>query len=221
MILDFGLVSELHDLSPDWSAPAIAGTVRYMSPGRKRRWPFDGERILVCAGSYAVRGAYRENRCPFDGTSAGLILAKQQSEAPRPSDFISGVPEDLDRLCVDLLRRERSARPDGSEVLRTTGRRGIQRASVLAQVDDFRWPGQRPHQNSRLHYSAAEGKPSIVLLRGASGVGKSGLVRHFLETIVNQNAIELVGRCYEQEAVPYRAVDSAIDSLSTVCYENH
>ncbi|MBV8865342.1 MAG: protein kinase [Acidobacteriaceae bacterium] len=212
VILDFGLVAELHELSGDWPTPAIAGTVPYMSPEQSMGAPLTGASDWYALGVMLFEAL--TGRRPFDGSTAELIRAKQQSEAPRPSDFISDVPEDLERLCIDLLRRDRTARPEGSEVL----------ARLDGAAYSARQPSLRPTTFVGRHsalaelkaafFQAAEGRPSIVLLRGASGVGKSTLVRHFFETIANENVIELAGRCYEQEAVPYRAVDSAIDSLS-------
>jgi len=46
-------------------------------------------------------------------------------------------------------------------------------------------------------------------------VGKSALVQHFLNEIQQQaDVVVLSGRCYEHELVPYKAMDSLIDSLS-------
>jgi hypothetical protein len=54
------------------------------------------------------------------------------------------------------------------------------------------------------------------MLRGSSGIGKSSLVRYFMAELQRRNPSTLVftGRCYEQESVPYKAVDSLIDDLA-------
>src|SRR5207244_3466410 len=62
--------------------------------------------------------------------------------------------------------------------------------------------------------ASREGRPVTLYVAGKSGVGKSTLVQHFLDGLAGQGAVVLAGRCYEQEAVPYKALDILVDSLS-------
>jgi hypothetical protein len=58
------------------------------------------------------------------------------------------------------------------------------------------------------------GHPVIVHVAGASGMGKSALVRRFLDAVsARDRAVVLAGRCCEREAVRFRAMDDAIDAL--------
>ena len=57
------------------------------------------------------------------------------------------------------------------------------------------------------------GTPTVVEVHGPSGVGKSALIRHFLEE-QRGTAVVLEGRCYEREYVPYKAFDGIVDALT-------
>jgi hypothetical protein len=60
-----------------------------------------------------------------------------------------------------------------------------------------------------------QGQTVIALLHGKSGIGKSALATHFLTDLARRpQAVVLTGRCYEQELVPYKVLDSLVDSLS-------
>src|SRR6185503_7995356 len=59
-------------------------------------------------------------------------------------------------------------------------------------------------------------RPAIVHLEGTSGVGKSTLLRQFLDGLEPEHAIVLRGRCHIQESVPYKALDAVIDALTRV-----
>lgn len=57
----------------------------------------------------------------------------------------------------------------------------------------------------------------MVSIRGPSGIGKTALVRRFLESVRRDGgdeAVVLEGRCYERETVPYKAIDAVIDQLA-------
>ncbi len=73
----------------------------------------------------------------------------------------------------------------------------------------------RSHEKARIEEAMAaslSGNVAFALVHGASGVGKSTLVQHYVQQL-DGNELILRGRCYEQESVPYKAIDSAVDAL--------
>ena len=60
------------------------------------------------------------------------------------------------------------------------------------------------------------GRAVSIVVRGESGIGKSCLVRRFAEERVarGREIVVLAGRCYEREAVSYKAFDGVVDALS-------
>jgi hypothetical protein len=118
---------------------------------------------------------------------------------------------------VDLLRRDPAARPAGPEIVRRLGfsdsrpvvARGTTRGPFVGRRChlEFLWDAFR---------AAKAGRPITVYVHGSSGMGKTTLVRRFIDEVRSRDpdTILLAGRCYEQEAVPYKGLDSLIDSLS-------
>jgi predicted ATPase len=63
----------------------------------------------------------------------------------------------------------------------------------------------------------AAGNTRSIFVHGSSGMGKSVLVRSFLDGIKqHQAAVVLEGRCYEQESVPFKALARIIHELLCV-----
>ena len=153
-------------------------------------------------------------RRPFLGRPLEVLMDKQNYEPPPPRELVPDVPEDLNALCVDLLRRDPQTRPSGEEVLhrlgvvpRDTPRLGthrrpfVGREAQLAALDEA-------------FEAVRRGRTVAVFVHGCSGVGKSALMRRFLEGLTEgDEAVVLAGRCYEQESVAYKALDTLIDAL--------
>lgn len=220
VIVDYGLATELgEDGLLRTEADGLVGTPAYMAPEQG-----NGASIGPSADWYAVGVMLYEalaGRLPFLGAPLQVLSDKMRFEPPAPRELRKGVPEDLDRLCVDLLRRKPESRPTAAEVLR---RLGIVEGAATAvrtlqthQTVSGTFVG-REHALDRLRAAferAREGKCVRVWVKGPPGMGKTALVRRFLENIaIAHRPIVLSARCYERESVPYKAFDGVVDELS-------
>ena len=116
------------------------------------------------------------------------------------------------------------SRPTGPEILEHLDRND-QTPSVRTHTDPIRQPadeagtlvGRTRHLEEIENALATvrSGKPAAALIHGRSGAGKSCLIRNFLLNAKKQDdVIVLAGQCYEQESVPFKALDNLVDSLS-------
>jgi serine/threonine protein kinase/tetratricopeptide (TPR) repeat protein len=227
VLLDFGLAAQqgsdgLHRSTEEH----LVGTAAYMAPEQAAQ-----PSVSAASDWYSVGVMLFEaltGRLPFLGNALAVLLEKQQIEPPAPGELASGVPEDLNALCVELLRRRPEDRPAGHEILhrlRSTGATDHQapeetRAHPFAARSDPAQPvtlfGRQRHCEALEHAFEAMrlGRTVAVYLHGPSGAGKTALFQNFLDQRLKRgDAVVLAGRCYERESVPYKAFDSLIDAL--------
>jgi len=117
VILDFGLVAELTPQILDRSSGLHAvGTPAYMSPEQSR-----GLAVGAASDWYSMGVILYEaltGVLPYRGEMAEILARKQHKDPVPPRKHVPAVPEDLDRLCSQLLRRRSDDRPSGPEILR-------------------------------------------------------------------------------------------------------
>ena len=179
---------------------------------RARRLPArDARHRLVRRRRHPLRSAH--GAAAVEGSPAALLLQKQHDTPPPPSALANGVPEHLEQLAMELLRIDPRARPSGDEIAARLSGAQAERASPSIDVP---FVGREAEQ-SRLAaaFEASKAKTGVVLLRGPSGMGKTALAARFLATLSRDpRNLVVSGRCYEREAVPFKAVDSVVDELS-------
>src|SRR6202140_291772 len=215
VLLDFGLVE---DIEPELHETLLAGTPDYMSPEQGAQMAISKASDWYSVGVILYQAL--TGRLPFKGRFFEVMMRKQTRDPIQPREVNRDVPRDLNDLCIRLLRRDAEARPTGREVLRALGARatGTLPASFASTTAESAFIG-RERLLAELHdaFSATgEGETVSVYVHGNSGMGKSTLVRTFLDQIKEQKhkPIILQGRCYERESVPYKALDGVVDSLS-------
>ncbi|HEY2515928.1 MAG TPA: AAA family ATPase [Polyangiaceae bacterium] len=215
VLLDFGLVKRRgqHErANEDW----IVGTPAFMAPEQAT-----GEDVGPAADWYAVGAVLYMALTgvqPFEGTMEAILQKKVERDPVPPHSIARNVPEDLDALCMDLLRREPEARPRFEEIAMRLGFRPRDSASLasLSAADSQPPFVGRGGELRALHEAFEEvavGVGRAVVVEGEPGIGKSALVQSFL-TGVRDRALVLTGRCYEQETVPFKGVDAIVDSVT-------
>ncbi len=221
VLLDFGVATELGGVVDEKLVEReVVGTVRYMAPEQATQ-----DAPSAASDWYSVGAMLYEalvGQAPFVGPRLDVVTRKTMLDPRPPRECVEGVPADLDALCCDLLRRDPHARPTGAQVLRRLGggsrslrpsARPLPPTEPLASVSIV---GREAHlRELRDAFDHAGDRAVTVLVHGPSGMGKSALVEHFLDELVERGeAVTLRGRAYERESVPYKAFDSIVDALS-------
>src|SRR5205814_1004611 len=209
VLLDFGLAAEqgrggLHRDTVD----EVVGTAAYRSPEQAA-----GAAVSPASDWYSVGVMIFEaltGRLPFLGGSMQVLMDKQRFEPPPPRELEPDVPDDLNALCIDLLRQRPEARPSGREVLRRLGAAavvpGVHATSRSSLEQSAPLVGrQRHHEALAAAFAATKGGKTVLLfVHGRSGAGKSTLLQRFLgDLLEGGEAVVLAGRCYQRESVPY------------------
>ena len=191
------------------------GTAGHMSPEQAA-----GLSVTPASDWYSVGVMLYEamtGELPFKGSPDEIVIAKQTRTPVAPSAHVERLPEDLSRLCVALLDRDPKRRPTGREVIALL--KGGDQDLIDAPETNRPFPlVGRSRQRQVLDSLFAlllQRKAEAVFVFGRTGTGKTTLIRSFLDNLVRQDeAVVLSGRCYERESVPYKALDSLIDSLA-------
>ncbi len=218
VLLDFGLVTDVGGFELG-GRHRVCGSAGYMSPEQSAAAPLTVASDLYAVGSVlfeALTGAL-----PFEGSVDDVLEAKRHADGPSPRTY-GAVDPTLDRLATDLLKRTPEERPTAEIVLRRLradtvdearperSRTPPPSAPVLAANEPTFVGRREPLARLAAAFERSATGPAVVVVRGASGIGKSALVTHFLAGL---DATVLTGRCYERESVPFKAIDPLVDAL--------
>jgi len=210
-LLDFGLVVDLSTVESD-AKSEIAGTPAYMAPEQ-----FVG--LTTPASDWYAVGVmlYQalSGNLPFRGTVNDIFRNKQTGSPPPLS---ADAPEDLTRLCEELLSLHAQHRPDARAIFAVAcPDAAALPATLSSEGDSDQLMGRDLHvaqiEQAIREFDERTG-PQTLFISGKSGEGKSVLAEHFLKRFrADSNRTVLSGRCYDRESVPFKAVDTLIDAL--------
>lgn len=187
VILDFGLIADLQGV--DERHRGGMGTPGYAAPEQTR-----GAALTRAADWYAVG-----------------VMMHEALTGELPHRGASGGDGELAKLARDLVATDPEARPTGPQVLE---RLGDTPRSMSAPARNRLFGREQELSALRDAWRATEeGAAVLVRVIGASGIGKTSLVDTFLDELPSDRLV-LRGRCYEQESVPYKALDSVVDALA-------
>ena len=229
VILDFGLVAQLQqntDMTATRSA-MFAGTPRYAAPEQ-----MFGERSEA-SDWYAMGVMLYEaltGAPPFPGRNPMEVLRQKQDEDPPSISASDGIPADLSTLADALIKRDPKQRLTTNQIaqqlqldLESTKQQSAG-STDDEDIDLDAIPEEeieligREKQLAQLESAKQQlletRKPVVCWITGLSGEGKSALAEKFLAPIRRgTEMLVLSGRCYDRESVPFKVIDSLIDSL--------
>ena len=156
-LTDFGIAKDT-DMSGLTGANSTIGTAAYMSPEQCR-----GERDLTPKSDLYSLGLVLfelvTGRKPFTATNTVEVFLKHVNEKPpRPGTLVQGLPSRLERLILQLLEKDKNARPaDAAAVAKALddigadapepaagGRRSpLRKRSWLAALNPLNWFGRK------------------------------------------------------------------------------
>lgn len=221
VLLDFGLARRMHR-HPEEPSAVIAGTPSYMAPEQVQGMTPSEATDWYALGVILYRAL--SGRLPFGGSPSAVLEQKVRDDPLPPSVFHPDAPADLEELCMALLRRDPRTRPDESTILGTLGGAGITGAFAAmahgappaASTEIFVGRGEELGTLEAALNATREDRAAVCFVSGRSGMGKSALLRRFVDQAIDTRPrpVVLTGRCYEEESVPYKGTDDVVDGLA-------
>lgn len=213
VLLDFDLVSDLGAEAREEVPGTLIGTLAYASPEQAR-----GASLGPASDWYSVGVLLYEclaGVSPFAEATPLELSDRRWLRIPRLAERAPDAPSDLVELAEALLAHDPARRPPADRVLSVLDPFAAS-APGIGATGEMPFVG-RADELGRLRFAYATvctGESYVVHVSGASGIGKTSLVERFLASIEPGEALILRARCHPREAVPFAALDEAIDELA-------
>ncbi len=217
VILDLGLAQSFRRQRRR-QAQRYGGTSAYMSPEQVSGEPPCATNDWYSFGIVMFETLFGHR--PFQGDPLDVLFDKLAGKVAVPPRAETGVGESLSDLCLGLLHPDPAKRPDVEEIRQCLERFSKSSAKPIrtraAQVGFFGREQELAMLSRCVDHSVNSTEPALMLVEGASGLGKTYLVQKFLEDLRSSSQnIVLSGRCYENERIPYKAIDAVVGELAT------
>ncbi len=222
-VLDFGLAHR----QADAIRPGLSGTLHYIAPERFGAGLPDLRSDLYSLG--VVLYQLLTGAPPYDGEDAGTIVTAIMNGPLRPPRELNPeIPERLQSFVLALLARDPADRPASAGAaldLLNAGSASPQSLDTPETYASFVTSGRfigRDAELAALMELAADhvrspgeddGHPRLVLVSGASGIGKSRLLRELKYRLQLAGIRNLTGRCYEDGGIPFQPFVEALRQL--------
>ncbi len=213
-LLDFGLAGG----QAESARPGLSGTLHYIAPERFGDTSVDARSDLYSLG--VVLYEILTGSLPHQGKDPGQVVgAILRGHVRPPRQLDPEIPERLETFVMALLEREPAARPASAAaalVLLNAGMAVPLHLDTPETYASFVTSGRfigRDAELSTLMELATEHVlgtgpgdhgPRLVLLSGASGIGKSRLLRELKHRLQLAGIVNLTGRCYKDGGVPFQ-----------------
>jgi serine/threonine protein kinase len=218
VVLDFGIshIPQYASVYSTFSGRAV-GTPAYMSPEQLLRQAATPASDCYAIGVMLYQALVGD--LPLSGpTYEAIYQARVRGSASRPSEYVDNLPADLDALCYDLLNPAPELRPTCADIL---ARLGIDSDAPppaapadTEAIEQAPFVGRARELNALRDALDASITSCIVLaVGGPAGIGKSTLVKRFLDELDPAKHVVLSAKCYERESVPYKTIDALLDAL--------
>jgi tetratricopeptide (TPR) repeat protein len=213
VLLDFGLASAT-TRAASGTSEKVGGTLLYMSPEQ-----FWGAHPSPASDWYAFGLTLYEALAGELPSRLELMATSNQKASLSLVARGVAISEELDELITRLLRTEPEERPNAKEILSCLGTTPAWEP-LHPSVLPVRAPPEligREKLLDELDRAFERSATALQTLRllGPSGVGKSSLMRVFLQSLeTSPNVVCLTSRCHPQEALVFNALDGLFDTLA-------